>query len=268
MNTIPQGESLRVSITTSEAEFDSWNKRVRIVLQPLAYQPCEYVGEIELSKILFGNAGSVQPESEYSVKVNGGFADKTNAAAGETVTLTVAESAIPDGKRFSHWTMNGETVKDNFFEMPAKDVTVTAVYVNDIGTTTVGNLRVKPGSEEYYSVSGNTVTIKKVCSDKGLYKGVTFDISGYDPIKAKYVRVTVTNNSGAELSFMYKAVVNGVEGYGDDVSVESGKTVPWTGEALRELDGSLTMVEIFFWGDASEGTFTVTIEFSSTPFAE
>ena len=268
VNTIPQGESLRVSITTSEAEFDSWNKRVRIVLQPLAYQPCEYVGEIELSKILFGNAGSVQPESEYSVKVNGGFADKTNAAAGETVTLTVAESAIPDGKRFSHWTMNGETVKDNFFEMPAKDVTVTAVYVNDIGTTTVGNLRVKPGSEEYYSVSGNTVTIKKVCSDKGLYKGVTFDISGYDPIKAKYVRVTVTNNSGAELSFMYKAVVNGVEGYGDDVSVESGKTVPWTGEALRELDGSLTMVEIFFWGDASEGTFTVTIEFSSTPFAE
>ena len=265
VNTIPKGGSLRVSITASAEEFQS-DKMVRIVLRPLAYEPHEYVGTIELSKILFGDAGSVQPE--YSVKVNGGFADKTNAVAGETVTLTVAESAIPDGKRFSHWTMNGETVKDNFFEMPAKDVTVTAVYVNDIGTTTVGNLRVKPGSEEYYSVSGNTVTIKKVCSDKGLYKGVTFDISGYDPIKAKYVRVTVTNNSGAELSFMYKAVVNGVEGYGDDVSVESGKTVPWTGEALRELDGSLTMVEIFFWGDASEGTFTVTIEFSSTPFAE
>lgn len=265
VNTIPKGGSLRVSITASAEEFQS-DKMVRIVLRPLAYEPHEYVGTIELSKILFGDAGSVQPE--YSVKVNGGFADKTNAVAGETVTLTVAESAIPDGKRFSHWTMNGETVKDNFFEMPAKDVTVTAVYVNDIGTTTVGNLRVKPGSEEYYSVSGNTVTIKKVCSDKGLYKGVTFDISGYDPIKAKYVRVTVTNNSGAELSFMYKAVVNGVEGYGDDVSVESGKTVPWTGEALRELDGSLTMVEIFFWGGMLDGTFTVTIEFSSTPFAE
>lgn len=266
VNTIPQGESQRVSITADAAEFDS-SKMVRIVLQPLAYEPRGYVGDIELSEILFGDAGSVQPE--YSVKVNGGFADKTNAAAGETVTLTVSERVIPEGMVFGYWTMNGETVKDNFFVMPAEDVTVTAVYVNDIGTTTVGDLRVKPGSEEYYSVSGNTVTIKKVCSDKGLYKGVTFDISGYDSTKAKYVRVTVTNNSGAELSFMYKAVVNRVEGYGDkDVSVESGKTGSWTGEAQRGLEGSLTMVEIFFWGDASEGTFTVTIEFSSTPFAE
>ena len=271
VNTIPQGKSLRVSITADAAEFDS-SKMVRIVLQPLAYEPHKYEGTIELSEILFGDAGSVQPESEYSVKVNGGFADKTNAVAGETVTLTVAESAIPDGKRFSHWTMNGETIEGDSFEMPAGDVTVTAVYVNDIGTTTVGNLKVVPGSEPYYSVSGNTVTINKVSPSKDAdnnegYKSVAFDIGSYDPIKAKYVRVTVTNHSDAELGFMYKAVAGQEAGYGSDVSVNSDETISWTDDARLGITG-LTKAEIFFWGGAQNGTFTVTIEFSSTPFTE
>ena len=204
------------------------------------------------------------------MKVNGGFADKTNPAAGDKVTLTYDPKRIPEGMVFGGWMVNGKTVKDNFFEMPAEDVTVTAVYVNDIGTTTVGVLEVAGGSGEYYSVSGNTVTINKVCPDKGLYKGVAFNIGSYDSTKAKYVRVTVTNNSGEVLNFMYKAVINGggpdKDGYGDDVSVESGKTGSWTGDARCGKDGSFTRVEIFFWGDASEGTFTVTIEFSSTPF--
>lgn len=264
VDTIPQGKSLRVSITASAEEFQS-DKMVRIVLQPLAYEPREYVGEIELSKILFGDAGSVQPE--YSVKVNGGFADKTNAAAGDKVTLTYDPKRIPEGMVFGHWTMNGKTIEGDSFEMPAEDVTVTAVYVNDIGTTTVGNLYVVPGSETYYSVSGNTVKINNVCPSKDEYKSVAFDIGNYDPTKARYVRVTVTNNSGAVLGFMYKAVAGG-DGYGSDVSVESGETVSWTGEAQCGLTGLLTKAEIFFWGGMSDGTFTVTIEFSSTPFTE
>ena len=238
------------------------------MFRPLAYQPCEYVGDIVLSEILFGDAGSVQPESEYSVKVNGGFADKTNAVAGETVTLTPDPNRIPEGMVFGGWMVNGETVEGDSYEMPAKDVTVTAVYVNDIGTTTVGNLYVVPGSEYYYSVEGNTVTIKDVCSSKDLYKSVAFDIGNYDSIKAKYVRVTVTNNSGDELGFMYKAVAGGEEGYGPDVSVKSGETVSWTDEAQYGITGLLTKAEIFFWGGTSDGTFTVTIEFSSTPFAD
>lgn len=343
VNTIPKGGSLRVSITASEAEFHR-DKKVRIVLQPLAYDPHKYEGTIELSKILFGDAGSVLPESEYSVTVNGGYADKTkakagetvtltpdpkripegmvpggwmvngetvvgnsfvmpaedvtvtavyrfsytisvtggnadktNAVAGETVTLTYDPKRIPEGMVFGYWTVNGKTIEGDSFEMPTEDVTVTAVYVNDIGTTTVKDLKVVPGSESYYSVSGNTVTINKVSPSKEAgnnegYKSVAFEIENYDPIKAKYVRVTVTNNSDAVLGFAYKAVINGggpeKDGYGPDVLVESGKTVSWTGEALCGKDGSFTMADIFFWGGAQGGTFTVTIEFSSTPFTE
>ena len=263
--TIPQGRSQRVSITADAAEFDS-SKMVQIVLRPLAYEPREYVGDIVLSEILFGDAGSVQPE--YSVKVNGGFADKTNAAAGDTVTLTYDPKRIPEGMVFGYWTVNGKTIEGDSFEMPAEDVTVTAVYVNDIGTTKVGNLYVVPGSEYYYSVSGNTVTINNVCpSIDPDFKSVAFGITSYDSTKAKYVRVTVTNHSDAELDFRYKAAVGQEQGHGPDVSVKSGETKSWTGDARLGISG-LTTAEIFFSGGAQGGTFTVTIEFSSTPFAE
>ena len=268
VNTIPKGGSLRVSITAAE-DFDSGNT-VQIVLRPLAYEPRGYEGTIELSKILFGDAGSVLPESEYSVTVNGGYADMTKAKAGETVTLTPDPKRIPEGMVPGGWMVNGKTVEGNSFVMPAEDVTVTAVYVNDIGTTTVGKLYVVDGSQSYYSVEGNTVTINQVCQNKTDYKSVAFDIGNYDPIKARYVRVTVTNYSDAELGFAYKAVIDGggqeKDGYGPDRSVKSGETISWTDDARCGKTGSFTKAEIFFWGGTQGGTFTVTIEFSSTPF--
>jgi len=73
-------------------------------------------------------------------EVDGGkiAADKTEAAAGETVTLT----ATPDeGKELDAWTvMNGTSpveVKDNKFIMPTGDVTVTATFKDTVVLYTV-----------------------------------------------------------------------------------------------------------------------------------
>ena len=62
----------------------------------------------------------------YKIMVTGGKADKTEAKVGETVTLTADEPA--EGELFDHWTVSGEKIEGNTFEMPAKDVTVKAVY--------------------------------------------------------------------------------------------------------------------------------------------
>ena len=70
-----------------------------------------------------------EPDAPYIVTVKGGTADKTNAAADDTVNLTVDETAIPEGKQFSHWTMDGERIEGDSFVMPARDVSVEAVYV-------------------------------------------------------------------------------------------------------------------------------------------
>ncbi len=70
------------------------------------------------------------PIEKFAVTVVNGTADKTEAAEGETVTITINEP--PSGKVFDSWTGNVEfanaTATETTFVMPANDVTVTANY--------------------------------------------------------------------------------------------------------------------------------------------
>ena len=68
----------------------------------------------------------------YKVTVKDGKVDKTNAIAGELVTVTA--NMAPDGKTFDKWTTSGGVTLANAnafsttFKMPNKDVTITANY--------------------------------------------------------------------------------------------------------------------------------------------
>ncbi len=67
----------------------------------------------------------------YTITVTGGTADKTEAAAGETVTITA--NTPQSGKQFKEWTATGITLADKTqnpvtITMPAGAVTLTAVY--------------------------------------------------------------------------------------------------------------------------------------------
>ena len=72
---------------------------------------------------------AVYVASAYSISVTGGTANADNARYGETVTLNVDNNAIPVGKAFGYWTVNGEKIEGNTFVMPNQAVTVIAVYV-------------------------------------------------------------------------------------------------------------------------------------------
>ena len=70
------------------------------------------------------------PPETYAVTVVKGTADKAEAVAGETVTITADEP--PSGKVFDSWTGNVEfanaTATETTFVMPDHAVTVTANY--------------------------------------------------------------------------------------------------------------------------------------------
>lgn len=88
--------------------------------------------------VAFGCGNDTQDPGEpqtYTVTVTGGTADKTTAAEGETVTLTVGTA--PDGSEFLHWTVNGAEIEGNTFKMPAKNVTAEAVFGKINYTVTV-----------------------------------------------------------------------------------------------------------------------------------
>lgn len=69
------------------------------------------------------------PPSTFAISVTGGTANKTIAAAGETVTLT---PTVPALKEFDSWTTvpSSVVITNNQFTMPAQAVTVTANFVN------------------------------------------------------------------------------------------------------------------------------------------
>ncbi|MBQ7499319.1 MAG: S-layer homology domain-containing protein [Clostridia bacterium] len=66
----------------------------------------------------------------HTVTVNGGTASPDASEMGKTITLTVGE--VPEGKAFSGWTADIESVSfaKNTFVMPDEDVVISAVYNN------------------------------------------------------------------------------------------------------------------------------------------
>ncbi len=82
-------------------------------------------------------------EQTYTITVNYGTANKTSARAGETVTITANTPAA--NKLFSKWTTTSgvtfasATSATTTFTMPAKNVTVTATYVDKTFIVTVGS---------------------------------------------------------------------------------------------------------------------------------
>lgn len=67
----------------------------------------------------------------HTITVTGGTADKSSAKVNEKVTLTVTDSAVPSGKSFVGWKVNGKDISGNEFVMPDEDVTVIAIYAID-----------------------------------------------------------------------------------------------------------------------------------------
>lgn len=72
----------------------------------------------------------------YTITVNGGTADLTEAAAGETIVLT---PVLPEDKEFSGWSWDDAIAKvsGNIFEMPAENVVITANFVDKLADISV-----------------------------------------------------------------------------------------------------------------------------------
>ena len=113
-------------------------------------EPGEGWKEVYIPMTIFGNAGEkisafmiatsdwfVFDEYEFvtptahTITVTGGTADKSSAKVNEKVTLTVTDSAVPSGKSFVGWKVNGKDISGNEFVMPDEDVTVIAIYAID-----------------------------------------------------------------------------------------------------------------------------------------
>ncbi len=129
----------------------------------------------------------------------------------------------------------------------------------------LGSLKVIEGSEEYFSVSGNTVTVKKTCATDD-WKTVGWDLTGWTMANGQNITITVTNNTTSILDVKYKALVDGSEQYGHpDLSISAGGSQTYSGKAYHEATNptAVTRIELCI-GAAATGTFTVEASLSGT----
>ncbi len=104
---------------------------------------------------------SMPPET-YAVTVVKGTADKTEAAEGETVTITA--NMPSSGQTFDKWTGRGVTFANaadavTTFEMPAAAVTVTATFKKIPGVKTYKIVVVNGTADKAKAAAGETVTL-------------------------------------------------------------------------------------------------------------
>ena len=168
---------------------------------------------------------------KYTVRVIQGSADKTEAVAGETVTIKAMPA--PNRQIFDCWTSRGNNVQfadanatETTFVMPAANVTVTATYKN---------------APKY------TVTVENGTADKTeAYAGDLITITANTPDEHKLFDswtgrdVTFANAKAAQTTFVMPAkAVTVTATYADEpkytVTVENGtadKTEAYSGETF------------------------------------
>ena len=203
----------------------------------------------------------------YAITVNSCTASATTARAGTLITLTAEEA--PEGQVFDKWVVEAQEdvvfTNNNTFIMPACNVTVTATYKADMGTTSVGEMELAHNDDSHtklFSVSGKVLTIKEAV-DVNSSKGVKFTVSNWDSEKAAYVKVTVKNNTSGNVTIKYKVKTNTGDGYGyPDLTVKVGETGLYSGITKtndRSDATNVTLIELFIGAEAT-GTIEIDLE--------
>lgn len=146
------------------------------------------------------------PIEKYDITVVDGTADKSQAKAGETVTITA--NPAPAGKVFDKWTCETAGVTIEFasatsesttFAMPAKDIEIKAHFRND-GTAPSVEIKVDGGTGAGTYTQGDEVTVTAEEKEGKVFAGwqdasgnivstdkaYTFTVSGATTLTAVY----------------------------------------------------------------------------------
>ena len=124
----------------------------------------------------------------------------------------------------------------------------------------LGALQVMPGSENYFSVSGNVVTVKNTCA-AGDWKTVGWTLNGWTLANGETISIRVTNNTTGTVSVKYKAVTGKGDQYGyPDLSIAPGASETYTKPTGTDNDAkpsSVSSIELALGSTVASGTITI-----------
>ena len=155
----------------------------------------------------------------------------------------------------------GATAAGGTFTVEAQLIGSGTTPGGDVGTTQLGPMTVTAGAEDYFSVSGNTVTIKQAARESD-YKSLSFTVANWDKANAASVAYTVKNNTSGQVTIKYKVTTDTGVGWGyPDTVTAAGETKTYTGATVTNDQGGaseVTLIELFIITDAT-GTIEINL---------
>ena len=122
-------------------------------------------------------------------------------------------------------------------------------------------------SDDPFTVSGNTVSVKKASSE-GDYKGVKWELSNWSNAKAPEMSIEISNNTGAALKAKYKLVTDKGDCYSyPDFELAAGESSAWETVFSENNDfstkgaTSITVIELYLITTATSGTLSIELTF-------
>ena len=122
-------------------------------------------------------------------------------------------------------------------------------------------------SDDPFTVSGNTVSVKKASSE-GDYKGVKWELSDWSNAKAPEMSIEISNNTSAALMAKYKLVTDKGDCYSyPDFELAAGESSAWVTVFSENNDfstkgaTSITAIEMYLITTATSGTLSIELTF-------
>ena len=186
-----------------------------------------------------------------------------------TVTYTVTFNGVSESKSSTFYAVDpddsndqGEPGGNDQGDPDDGGSSSTTEYKAGVMTSIGGG-----ASDDPFTVSGNTVSVKKASSE-GDYKGVKWELSDWSNAKAPKMSIEISNDTGAELKAKYKLVTDKGDCYSyPDFELAAGESSAWVTVFSENNDfstkgaTSITAIELYLITTATSGTLSIELTF-------
>ena len=255
-----KGQVAATLLTWNAPSYEDVDQSEKVTLKPLIVKDTE--GNEYRASIAV-----LDPEGDPVAVIGDSF--NASIVGQYTVTYTVTFNGVSESKSSTFYAVDpddsndqGEPGGNDQGDPDDGGSSSTTEYKAGVMTSIGGG-----ASDDPFTVSGNTVSVKKASSE-GDYKGVKWELSDWSNAKAPKMSIEISNDTGAELKAKFKLVTDKGDCYSyPDFELAAGQSSSWETVFSENNDfstkgaTSITVIELYLITTATSGTLSIELTF-------
>lgn len=247
-------------LTWNAPSYEDVDQSEKVTLKPLIVKDTE--GNEYRASIAV-----LDPEGDPVAVIGDSF--KASIVGQYTVTYTVTFNGVSESKSSTFYAVDpddsndqGEPGGNDQGDPDEGGSSPTTEYKAGVMTSIGGG-----ASDDPFTVSGNTVSVKKASSESD-YKGVKWELSDWSNAKAPKMSIKISNNTSAALKAKFKLVTDKDPCYSSpDFDLAAGESSAWETVFSDNYDfsqqgvTSITVIELYLITTATSGTLSIELTF-------